>query len=112
MKSINPCRFYKCLADDTRLKTVLLISQATEACVCDLMTALALDQPKTSRHLAQLRKAGIVQDERRGKWVYYKIHPDLPRWAMDVIENTARNNGEYFEGAMSTLKCCQLTDNC
>ncbi len=109
---MNPCKFYKCLADDTRLKCILLISQTNEACVCDLMKALQLDQPKTSRHLAQLRSAGIVQDQRRGKWVYYKIHPDLPRWALDVIENTARNNTEYFESAMSTLRCCQLTDNC
>jgi len=109
---MNPCKFYKCLADDTRLKAILLIYQATEACVCDLMTALSLDQPKTSRHLAQLRKAGILQDERRGKWVYYRIHQDLPRWAIDVIEITARRNTEYFEGAMSSLECCQHANNC
>lgn len=109
---MNPCKFYKQLADDTRLRCVLLISQTKQACVCDLMAALNLDQPKTSRHLAQLRKASILQDERRGKWVYYKIHPDLPRWAREVIDNTARNNLDYFDGALTTLKCCQLTDNC
>ncbi len=109
---MNPCKFYKCLADDTRLKTILLIAQAKEACVCDLMTALALDQPKTSRHLAELRKAGILQDKRRGRWVFYKIHPDLPDWAIDVIHTTARNNATYFADALGTLKCCQLADNC
>ncbi|MGJ8687886.1 MAG: metalloregulator ArsR/SmtB family transcription factor [Gammaproteobacteria bacterium] len=109
---MNPCQFYKFLADDTRLKCILLISQTTEACVCDLMTALNLDQPKTSRHLAQLRKGAILQDERRGKWVYYKLHPDLPRWAHDVIQSTAHNNTEYLQSALTTLNCCQLTDNC
>jgi ArsR family transcriptional regulator, arsenate/arsenite/antimonite-responsive transcriptional repressor len=63
---MDPCTFFKCLADDTRLKSVLLIAKINEACVCDLMEALELDQPKTSRHLAQLRKCGILADERRG----------------------------------------------
>lgn len=71
---MNPSIFFKCLADDTRLKSLLLIAKADEACVCDLMEALDLDQPKTSRHLALLRKCGILIDERRGKWVFYKLH--------------------------------------
>ena len=53
---MNPCKFFKCLADDTRLKSLMLIATVKEACVCDLMAALELDQPKISRHLAELRK--------------------------------------------------------
>ena len=109
---MNPCQFYKCLADDTRLKALFLISQCSAACVCELMAALELDQPNTSRHLAYLRKAGIVQAERRGKWVYYKIHPELPHWALNVIDCTAKNNAQYFQGALNTLKYCQQTNNC
>lgn len=100
---MNPSTFFKCLADDTRLKLVLLITTTNEACVCDLMEALQLDQPKTSRHLAQLRKCGILIDERRGKWVFYKLNPSLPSWANAIIVNTAENNRTYFTDAFERL---------
>lgn len=114
MKIMDPCTFFKCLADDTRLKSLLLIAKTDEACVCDLMEALQLDQPKTSRHLAQLRKCGILLDERRGKWVFYKLHPELPQWARDVIVNAAEHNDDYFSYALhklivsqsSSIACC------
>jgi ArsR family transcriptional regulator, arsenate/arsenite/antimonite-responsive transcriptional repressor len=104
---MNPCDFFKCLADETRLKSLLLIAQANEACVCDLMAALALDQPKISRHLAQLRKCGILIDERRGKWVFYKLHPALPKWAKDVIIKSAENNSSYFKSSLQKLNASQ-----
>ena len=103
MNSINPCTLFKCLADETRLKSVLLIALDTEACVCDLMTALELDQAKISRHLAQLRKCGILLDERRGRWVFYKVHPMLPAWAKEIIDNAARNNDEYIQLSLKRL---------
>lgn len=110
---MDPCKFFKCLADDTRLKSLLLIasSSAGEACVCDLMEALELDQPKISRHLAELRKCYILLDERRGKWVYYKLHPQLPKWAFEVIQQSAQHNPEYFKYALNRLKNCQSSTN-
>lgn len=104
---MNPLQFFKCLSDDTRLKSLLLISEIGETCVCDLMEALELDQPKTSRHLAELRKCGILQDQRRGKWVYYRLHPALPDWAKSVINHTAVHNLSYFQQASLKLKACQ-----
>lgn len=74
----NPTLIYKALSEETRLKSLLLMQQRQEVCVCDLSTALHLSQPKISRHLAELRKQHIVLDERRGKWVYYRINPALP----------------------------------
>jgi ArsR family transcriptional regulator len=71
------------------------------------MEALSLDQPKASRHLAQLRKCGILIDERRGKWVFYKLSPELPTWAKDVIFNTAEHNSEYFGSALKNLIASQ-----
>ncbi len=109
---MTPLAFFKCLSDDTRLKSLLLIVAVGEACVCDLMEALELDQPKISRHLAELRKCAIVQDERRGKWVYYRIHPDLPAWARDVLVSAAEHNSSYFKPALTRIKpvlkarCC------
>ena len=109
---LDPCDFFKCLADDTRLKSLLLIAKADEACVCDLMAALKLDQPKISRHLAQLRKCSILLDERRGKWVYYKLHPDLPAWARGVIAQAAEHNSHYFKSALQKLKASQSLIRC
>ncbi|MBB3048221.1 ArsR family transcriptional regulator [Litorivivens lipolytica] len=109
---MTPLTFFKCLSDDTRLKSLLLISAVEEVCVCDLMEALELDQPKISRHLAELRKCGIVQDERRGKWVYYRIHPTLPEWAREVLTSAAEHNTAYFKTALKRIKpllrarCC------
>ena len=104
---MDPCSFFKCLADDTRLKSLLLIAKTNEACVCDLMAALELDQPKISRHLAQLRKCGIVLDERRGKWVFYKLHPQLAQWAHNIITKTAEHNDDYISEALSKLSKSQ-----
>jgi len=106
---MEPCIFFKCLADATRLKLLLLIVKAGEACVCDLMEALDLDQPKTSRHLAQLRNCGILLDERRGKWVFYTLHPELPKWAHDVLANTAEHNETYFNSALTKLVASQYS---
>lgn len=101
---MSPLQFFKCLADDTRLKSILLINELEDVCVCDLMTALQLDQPKVSRHLAELRKCGVLHDERRGKWVYYRLHDTLPEWARAVILQTAQQNHDYFAEAMNNLQ--------
>ncbi len=108
---MSPLQFFKCLSDDTRLKSVLLISQLKEACVCDLMAALELDQPKVSRHLAELRKCHVLQDERRGKWVYYRLHNELPEWAKMVIHQTADNNSGYFADPLKKLNTSKLQDS-
>jgi ArsR family transcriptional regulator len=108
---MDPCKFYKCLADDTRLRSLLLISQVGECCVCHLMEALELEQPKISRHLAELRKCQILLDNRRGKWVYYRLHPNLPQWANEVIVKTAECNNDYFGKALTHIQS-SITNNC
>lgn len=86
---------FKCLSDDTRLKTCLLLTNHSELCVCELVIALDVIQPKISRHLAHLRKASILIDRKKGQWVYYSINADLPQWCKQII-NTARLNNETF----------------
>lgn len=66
----------------------MLLATHDELCVCELTEALALSQPKISRHLAVLREAGIVLDRR--SWIHYRIHPDLPAWAFDALNAVAR----------------------
>lgn len=109
---MDPVKFFKCLADESRLNLILLITHVQSACVCDLMQALSLDQPKTSRILAQLRQCGIVQDERRGKWMYYSLHPDLPEWAHEVITQTAQQSNPLFSNSLKKLRALQLSINC
>lgn len=81
------CRqFFQLLSDDTRLRSLLLIQQEGELCVCELVHALGVIQPKVSRHLAVLRDHGVVADRRSGQWIYYRLHPDLPNWTRRVFD--------------------------
>jgi ArsR family transcriptional regulator len=70
-------RVFRALGDPVRLRLVSLIGahQGGEACVCDLNAAFRLSQPTISHHLKVLREAGIIDSERRGTWVYYRLVP-------------------------------------
>jgi ArsR family transcriptional regulator, arsenate/arsenite/antimonite-responsive transcriptional repressor len=63
---------FKALADGTRLR-ILGLLLAGEVCVCDIHDSLGLPQPKVSRHLAYLRRAGLVDTRRTGLWVHYRL---------------------------------------
>ncbi len=65
---------FKALSDETRLRILTLLT-AGELCVCDLMAVLDLPQSTVSRHLAYLRNTGLVEDRRRGVWMYYRLTP-------------------------------------
>lgn len=100
---MRPELFFKCLADETRCRSLLLIEREQELCVCELMAALDLSQPKISRHLAQLRQCGILQDRRQGQWVFYRIHPELSGWMRQILTETARQNPEYLQPDLNRL---------
>ena len=70
-------QMFKALADPVRLRLVSLIGahQGGEVCVCELTEAFELTQPTISHHLKVLREAGIIDSERRGTWVYYRLEP-------------------------------------
>lgn len=69
--------WYGVLADPTRLRLLSLISAAGEACAaCDLVDPLGVSQPTVSHHLKVLREAGLVESEKRGRWVYYRPVPE------------------------------------
>ncbi|WP_392386933.1 metalloregulator ArsR/SmtB family transcription factor [Marinomonas primoryensis] len=101
---MTPDLFYKALADDTRLRSLLLITQYNELCVCELMAALNETQPKISRHLAQLRKSGVLCDRRQGQWVFYRLHPDLPNWAENVLKTTLDNQILWLKNNVNQLE--------
>src|SRR5260370_41358509 len=65
---------FRTLADTTRLRILHLLDEGP-LCVGDLVSVLAVPQPTASRHLAYLRKSGLVLDERRGQWSFYQLAP-------------------------------------
>ena len=72
---------FKALADRTRLRLLNLMS-AGEVCVCFFVEVLGASQPKISRHLAYLRRAGVVSARREGKWMHYRaVTPEDPHAA-------------------------------
>lgn len=87
---MSPNSFFKALADETRLRCLVLIIAEGPLCVCEFCHAMSLSQPKISRHLAMLRRLHIVKDERQGLWVFYKLHPGLRAWMRVVLEQAAR----------------------
>ena len=67
----------KALADPVRLRLISLIAshKGGEACICDLNDAFDLSQPTISHHMKVLHEAGLVDRDKRGVWVYYRIRP-------------------------------------
>ncbi|TPH13427.1 metalloregulator ArsR/SmtB family transcription factor [Litorilituus lipolyticus] len=102
--SLTPTNFYKALADDIRLKTLLLIVVEKELCVCELMAALGEEsQPKVSRHLAQLRKSGLLAVRKNQQWVYYFLNPTLPTWMKTIITSTVVNEPIFIQKELARL---------
>jgi ArsR family transcriptional regulator, arsenate/arsenite/antimonite-responsive transcriptional repressor len=76
-QSVELARVFKALGDPVRLRLLSLIASHAggEACVCDLTDAFDLTGPTISHHLKVLREAGIIDGERRGTWIYYRVLP-------------------------------------
>lgn len=100
---MDPVVFFKSLADETRLRCVLLIERERELCVCELTEALQESQPKISRHLALLREKGMLLDRRQGQWNYYQINPELPSWAKTVISQSLEANSDFISSQLTNL---------
>lgn len=86
--NITPPSLFAALANDIRLRCLVLLVEHEELCVCELTHATGAAQPHVSRHLALLRELGLVSDRREGLWVYYRIHRALPDWVRRVLEET------------------------
>lgn len=63
---------FKALSDETRLRILKLLENG-ELCVCDIVAALDMIQPKISFHLGVLKDAGLIKDRRQGKWIHYSL---------------------------------------
>jgi ArsR family transcriptional regulator len=78
---------YKALADRTRLRILMLLAEG-EVCVCDIHDTLRLPQPTASRHLAYLRRVGLVEARREGTWMHYRL-ADLDPVRRAIVDSAA-----------------------
>jgi len=101
---ITPVHFFKDLADDTRLKIMLMLELEGELCVCELTFALSLSQPKVSRHMAQLKAHSLVTERKVGRWIFYRLSETMPEWQYTTIKKCLIDNSNFIE-------CCSLTLN-
>lgn len=81
---------FRAFSDRTRLR-ILNLLRGGEACVCDLVEVLAVAQPKVSRHLAYLRRAGLVVGRRDGLWMHYSL---------------TQAKSEFHKSLLNCLACC------
>jgi ArsR family transcriptional regulator len=79
--------FFAALADKTRLRLLNLMRDG-EVCVCFFAGALGTNNPKISRHLAYLKRAGLVKGRRDGKWMHYSINQPTDPQARELLQNT------------------------
>src|SRR3989304_261781 len=83
-------RLYKGLADESRLKILYMLNEMGEACVRDIQQVLRVPQPTVSRHLGYLKRMGLVDNHRRGKWNYYfivKQQPEIVKYHLNCLRN-------------------------
>jgi ArsR family transcriptional regulator len=80
---------FKALGDPVRLRLLSMIASTPEACVCDLTDDFEVSGPTISHHLRVLREAGLVDCERRGTWVYYRVRPESLRQLSTLLEIAA-----------------------
>ncbi|TDC36210.1 metalloregulator ArsR/SmtB family transcription factor [Micromonospora sp. KC213] len=84
---------FKALGDPVRLRLMSMIASVPEMCVCDLTPAFDLSGPTISHHLKVLREAGLVDSERRGTWVWYRVKPEALRQLGALLDIPASRSG-------------------
>ena len=89
---IGPVELFKIMSDPLRLRILMLIEDEKALTVGDLTKVLEVSQPKVSRHLALLRDSGVLQDQREGQWIFYKLADQLPTWIRHTLATVRNGN--------------------
>jgi len=111
---ITPKELFALLSDETRLRCMLLLNKKEEICVCEFCEVLKSTQPKISRHLAYLRKSGVVLDQRREQWVYYRLNHSLAIWIKQILSKILNvlKNEEPYKSDFEKLNRLRKKHNC
>ena len=111
MVHVELVTLFSALADRTRLR-ILNLMRRREVCVCYFVEILGETQPKISRHLAYLRRAGLVRTRREGKWIHYSLARPADAQTATVLEATldAAAKDKEMRHDESTLEkaCCAV----
>lgn len=105
----NSTAFFAALADDNRLRLLHLLKDG-ETCVCYLQEVLQTNQPRISRHLAYLKRAGLVEARREGKWMHYrlkKLEPGLQSVLSETLRHLQKDPQIKKDGRRLGQICCQ-----
>jgi ArsR family transcriptional regulator, arsenate/arsenite/antimonite-responsive transcriptional repressor len=109
LKTFDKEAFFKALADRTRLR-LLNLMRSDEVCVCFFVEILKTNQPKISRHLAYMRRAGIVGARRDGSWIHYRIieppDPEAARVLKEVLDWLANDREMQRDRERLVRVCC------
>ncbi len=109
-KRFDLVKLFAALADPTRLRLLNLMN-GREVCVCYFVEILKQGQPKISRHLAYLRRAGIVDARREGKWMHYRIERPEDARAVSILDATLKSfetdRGMQADLARLGQACCE-----
>ena len=112
---MNPDLMFESLADTTRRRMLVLLLKHGELCVCDLFNVLNLAQPKVSRHLAILRESYLLISRKQGTWVYYRLNPEMPLWAVQTLQALADGvirTEPYLQDQAQLSVCCNSASSC
>ena len=106
-------QIFQALSDETRLRVIKLLEER-ELCVCELIQVLDMSQPRISRHLSVLKNAGLVDDRREGKWVYYSLCDGNENKAIKTILKTmtllANDNSAVKKDKKKLKKAVRLSE--
>jgi ArsR family transcriptional regulator len=103
-------RLFQALGDATRLR-ILGLLMTGEVCVCDIHESLKVSQPKASRHLAYLRRAGLVEARREGLWMYYRL-ADAPDPVVGVVKQAVTHALAHVSGVRKDAQRLQRKNGC
>ena len=102
--------FFKMLADATRMRALMLMQGEGELCVFELTHTLNLSQPRISRHLAHLRESGVARARRDTLWIYYRINPALPQWALNILQQALDGIGGHTPFKQDHKRLCSMAE--
>jgi ArsR family transcriptional regulator, arsenate/arsenite/antimonite-responsive transcriptional repressor len=109
-KATELASLYSALADPTRLRLLNLMN-GREVCVCYFVEILRQPQPKISRHLAYMRRAGIVSARREGKWMHYRITEPSDKAASAILGTALKaisaSREMQEDAALLSRACCE-----
>jgi ArsR family transcriptional regulator len=113
MASANADLMFKAFSDRIRLRLLHLLLHG-EMCVCDLVDIIKVPQPTASRHLAYLRKSGLVQTRKKGLWTYYSLTPAKTAFHKNLLnclkacfdEVSEIQKDEKYRARLKADKCC------